>query len=135
MDVLEGLRLYLLANESVSTLTEMIFEPELALSEDDVMPQAVVVLKSSGGAGSPLQIQINKRRLITMCYGATPHLANSLDDVVYLALKALSPSVWAQTYIHTCNEGSGPIGLRDPETQWPYTTRTYTVIASDLTVS
>jgi hypothetical protein len=112
-----------------------VFLMELDEAMDSVMPIECVLVRAAGGAGGYLTLQLNDQRLVTYSYGATMHLAWNLDGAVYSALKNLTPSVWAKTYLHNVHPAQRGNELREPNLQWPYILSIWQVRASDLTIA
>jgi hypothetical protein len=112
-----------------------IYNNELAIGADVTMPAKVVVIKPHGAASDPAPLYINEPYLAIQCFGETAHLAFMVEETVFLALKGLTPSVWASTYIHSVIRLSGPVPGRDVTDQWPFSTARFRVLASDLTIT
>lgn len=134
-DLIEGLKAFLLADPGVSSLTTNVFDEEIPVNRDKDMPFKCVIIRAGGGSNTfGKTLPIGDSRVNFLSYAETPHLAATLDGAVYNALKNLTPSIWAHTYIHWCKQLVGPIGLRDTSLQWPYVVSSWQALASDITV-
>lgn len=136
IDVVGAVMAILNADTQVSTLTQgRVYDTEIPEAQDSLMSQKLVVVRFAGGPGTPLTLQISDRRVNLLCYGETPHLAQTVYYASEEALNNVGHTIRASTYIHWCNLSTGPIPLRDADVQWPYVVSSWMVRASDLTMS
>jgi len=136
-DPIGALVAVLKADPTVSQLTDLVFGAELPAAENTAMPQQCVVIKPSGGAqqlGGGYQ-QFSDQRVDVFCYGETPHAAYTLHTAVRLALKQLQRTSQGKTLLHWCRTAGGPLNLRDPKTEWPYTISSFQVLASEIALA
>lgn len=108
---------------------------QLDESVDLIMPVECVLLRSAGGLGGFSTLELNDQHMAIGCYGGTSHLAWNLDSAVYTALKNLTPSVWAKTYLHWAKASTRGNAVVEPTTQWPLVISVWQIRASDLTIA
>jgi hypothetical protein len=136
-DHIEALRLFLRANTEIAALISgRAFAGEIPSGEQKSMPRAAILVVPAGGGqgiGSGYA-NIGDQRADVFCYGATPKSANDLWRVVYPTLKQLRRAVFAECLLHWARKGGGPMPVRDPKTDWPYTFSSWQVLVSEVAV-
>lgn len=137
-DPVGALRAFLAADAGVAAITgTRVFGGELPAAESAAMPRAAVVVRPSGGAqaiGGEWQTYGDARYDFRL-YGATPREAYALWRVVHPALKHMKRAVVDSTMLHWARPAGGPLALRDPGTEWPFTLCTFQVLASERPVA
>jgi hypothetical protein len=109
-----------------------VFDHELPVAEDVLMPTKAIVVIPHGGPAGFATLTVYEARLALWCYGETQNLAYQVFDAAYMALKNSAPSVWAATYIYNVMLAGGPTPSRDPVLQWPYNISTFLIKTSDV---
>jgi hypothetical protein len=97
------------------------------------MPKAIIVLKPSGGPGSPGggYQQYGASRIDLICYGATLYESYHVYLAVYGMLKHLHRVVSQGVLIHSATPQSKGSTARDPLNQWPVTYSSWVVLAAE----
>jgi hypothetical protein len=144
IDIVHGLNEYLSQDPGIMALPVIgVYDVALPVEVDIEMPAKAVVIKPHGGPVDPGPLYVNYSQVAIQCFGETDHLSYIVEETVFLALKAFTSSVWANTYIYNVIRSSGPTSGRNPvggtttaqAYQWPYNTAVFRVMASDLTIS
>jgi hypothetical protein len=99
------------------------------------MPNHTVVVKQAGGPGSLGWGRITKNRVDVWCYGKSLGHAETLRRNVTVVLKQLTRTVKSSGLIHSIDHVGGPIGLRDPDRDWPVILETWLVASADSAVA
>lgn len=134
-DAIAGLRAFLLADPDVAALVSgRVFGGELAGAEAASMPRKAIVVARAGGPGA---IGKGYQRygdigVELRCYGETPHSADQLWRRAYPALKQLARVIEDGCLIHWAKLGGGPMALRDPDTDWPFTLASFQVLVAEV---
>lgn len=137
-DVIAGLIGYLAADPGVLAkvaAADRIFGAELPRTFNAQMPaQAALVLRPAGGYGrfGSGTLPLGDPRIATDCYGPDEYASWLLYLAVLDAMRALQRRRVAGVLLHSASVGAGGVTGRDPQTNWPLTIATYTVIASEL---
>lgn len=134
---LDGLGAYLKANGAVTTrVGTRVYWPKLPPSQNAVMPIPTIVLRPSGGYGiyGHGTLQIGDSRIDTDCFGATGAESWQVHLVVRAALKNLAPNTTAGVRLLSCYVSAGGMTAEDPDTKWPLTIASYTLVASEVLV-
>jgi hypothetical protein len=134
VDVLAAVRTFLLADTDVSALTTKIYVGEFPDTEVENMPQALVVIRGSGGNNNNDYVEIVQPRIDVYNYGTSYANAGSLDLAVYSALKHLMRETVGGVLLHGVACGGGPIQVKHVDTGWPIMWRSYTVTAADIEI-
>lgn len=127
-DFLSALRLYLLAQQTITDLCgSSIYVLAIPKEELDAVDATtglakgahkIVVLISSGG-------ELRSRRTMTaarvdvVCYAETDFEAAKLERAVAQSCKDLCRETYANVLLHGATIAAGPFQARDPETFWP----------------
>lgn len=134
-DPVEALLEVLKADETILSLVgARVFGGELPAEEVDRMPRRCIVLAPAGSLGAfgrGFQ-RYGDQRFDVFCYGSAPREAHRVWIAVYQAFKHLRPTVKASCRIYWANAAGGPIPLRDPETEWPFTAGSFQVLVGEL---
>ena len=95
--------------------------------------QTVVVRRSGAepSVGDASRVKFSRPRFDVFSYGETPHRAAALDLACYEALKQMEPTVQGTCRLHDAVLLSGPIAMREPDTQWPLVWRSYAVAVAE----
>lgn len=143
-DPLLALIAFLKADSTIDDLTNgRVFGVELPEKDTatsfaiENMPIGAIVLRPSGGAqliGNAYQ-RFGDGRVDVVCYGAKPRSARTLYLAAHGALKHLKRSTWAECVLHWARPAGGPLSLRDPDTEWPFTLSVWQVLANELAVA
>jgi len=129
---LTAVRSHLLNDADVLTLAGVrVYAGELPKTEASAMPRQAVVVTLAGGAGPASDVPIMQIVIDVTCYGATGLQATSLYLATRAALRTLRRDLAADSLLHSAVELSGPMELRDPDTDWPLTWSSWRVIASE----
>ena len=129
---LTAVRSHLLNDADLRTLASTrVYAGELPKSEADNMPRQSVVVTLAGGAGPASDVPIMQIVIDVTCYGATGLQATSLYLATRAALRTLRRDLAADSLLHSAVELSGPMELRDPDTDWPLTWSSWRVVASE----
>lgn len=137
-----ALRVYLLNDADVNGMVAgRVFAEELPRQEAGNMPRHAVLIMSAGGAwvsrAQSSNLPIDGRMKDVFCYGPTPYESRRLFDAVHQALKNLTRREVTPTGLATpvllfdAVKVGGPTGRRDPETNWPFTFASYSVMAAE----
>jgi len=108
-----------------------VFAQALPGQEAPQMPRTAVVLRSSGGPGTPRNLPLLYVRLDAVSYGRTYLEADNLGWVVHAALNGLDRVETGGTLLHALVSAGGPISVRDPDTEWPQVVSTWTLMAAE----
>jgi len=121
------------ADSAVSALAgTRVYGEELPQAEADAMPRKGVVIRSSGGV-SPVRGRMRHTggRVDAICWAETPYQANLLNRAVFDALKSVLRRRVALdaggVLIHWIEDASGPLSLRDADTNWPAVTQSFQI--------
>ena len=102
----------------------------------DGMPQKAVMVLLAGGSGTDDgYLAFGRIRVDVRTYGATDAEARALHLIVHRALKNLRRQVVAGVLLHSASRIGGPIGQRDPATDWPFVLATYQVGYGEVAAS
>ena len=119
-----------------SVMATRVFGAELPPGEVSSMPRECAVIKASGGPGSDMNyMKTNRNRYELRAYGRTPLLAWDAHLAVHDALKQMVPNVINSTKLNNAIQVQGPMQLRDPDTNWPFVLSSYSISASEVTVT
>ena len=105
---------------------------------DGATIQQTVVIKRSGmgrSVGDNSRIKFSRPRFDVFSYGETPSEAASLDLACYEALKQMVPHTEGACRMFDAALVAGPISLREEDTQWPFTFRTYLVAVAEVAIA
>lgn len=134
-----GALLYLLkADEDVAALVEdRIYVPELSKATGNIMPINCIVMSRAGGTGvgSISYLPIRHQRVDIKCYGTTPYQSTLVYWSTHKALKGIDRRVIDLCLLHWAMEEVGPMDLREPEEDWPFTFSSWVVMAAENEVS
>lgn len=136
-DPIKGLTTFLKADATIAALVAArVFGEELPKSETASMPRKCIVVEPSGpgSLGGGYQ-EYGDLRVDLRCYGETPYEARRLQRAAYGALKALRRKVHSGVLLHWAIRSGGPIGLRDPDTDWPFVFESYQVLVAEVEVA
>lgn len=114
-----------------------VFGGELPAQQVAAMPQPAIVIRGSGGVAAlgGGDLPIVPQRLDLYAYGAEPYDARMLYATAHLALKAVHQRVVNGTRLYWCQPAGGPLDLRDPDREWPYTLSAWQILVSDVLVA
>jgi hypothetical protein len=98
------------------------------------MPRKCVVIVAAGGLQVTHSDSLVNPRFDIWSYGETPYEAGVLDGMVYDVLQAIERRSIAGVLLHSAGLSGGPLGLRDPDTDWPYKVRSINVTADERIV-
>jgi len=133
-----ALRGVLLADTVVNTLTAgRIFADELPDVQAKDMPRKAVVISSAGGTGAFGYVPIGYRAKDFKCYAESPYEASRLWSAVQQVLHGIQrqlvnpPGGLGGVLLYDAARVSGPIMLREPETNWPLVFGTFSVLIAD----
>ena len=128
---------FLQADARVTTvMAARVFGAELPPDEVSNMPRECAVIKVSGGPGSDMgYMKTNRNRYEIRTYGRTPLLAWDAHLAVHDALKQMVPNVTNSTKLNNAIQVQGPMQLRDPDVNWPFVLSSYSISASEVTVT
>lgn len=105
---------------------------EVPKAQADDMPRKAVVVRQSGlGGSSGGYARIQKTLLDVACYGETPYEAELLRLEVNRFLKGFRRRMSQGFLLHSFDLVTGPLPLREPDTDWPYTLETWRCMASE----
>ena len=129
---LTAVRAHLLNDAGVLSLAGVrVYAGELPKTDASAMPRQAVVVTLAGGGGPASDVPIMQIVIDVTCYGATGLQATSLYLAARSALRTLRRDLAADSLLHSAVELSGPMELRDPDTDWPLTWSSWRVIASE----
>jgi hypothetical protein len=139
-DVLSALRQLVRADGAVLAIVtdaQRVYAGEMPASESALQPRAAVVLSRAGGPGDHGRVKIGRYRIDVRAYGATGFEAFRLSNAVHELLKAservrVSAGGITPTLLHGAVLEGGPSDLRDADGDWPFTLRTYEVLAAEV---
>jgi hypothetical protein len=137
-DTLAAVIAFLLADAGVAAQVETrVHAPELTQATSLAMPTSAIVIHRSGGVGpgSGSFLELQAQRLDIKCYGETPYRSGQVYIALRAALKNLHRQVYAETLLHTAQEESGAMDMREPEVDWPVTFSVWTLLAGEATAS
>ncbi len=122
---LHGGRVY--GDEIPADLVELVSDGETIL-------KTVVIRRSGMGrsVGNNSRIGHSRPRFDVFCYGETPLEAASLDLACFDALKQMVPHTEGVCRMFDATLVAGPVSLREEDTQWPLTFRTYLVSVAEV---
>lgn len=128
---------FLQADAQVTTvMAARVFGAELPPAEVSNMPRECAVIKASGGPGSDMgYMKTNRNRYEIRTYGRTPLTAWDAHLAVHDALKQMVPTVTNNTKLNNAVQVQGPMQLRDPDVNWPFVLSSYSISASEVTVT
>lgn len=117
-DSLDALIAYLMSDTDIAALAgDSIWPGEIPQSEVGDMPKYAVNCAWAGQGYEEQHLQ--KPRMDITCSGPTQKQARSLYLAVYQALINLKRDNSAEALLHNAEQASGPIGGREPNTDWP----------------
>jgi hypothetical protein len=134
---LDGLGAYLKANGAVTTrVGTRVYWPKLPPTQNAVMPIPTIVLRPAGGYGiyGRGTLQLGDTRVDADCFAATFADSWQLHLDVLAAFKTLSRRKAGGVLLHKVDVSAGGVTAEDPDTKWPLTIASYTVLASELPV-
>ena len=137
-DVLKALRTLLLADSILAThVGTRIFGLELPKAEADSMPRKNVVLRLAGGLGVGARgfAYLHTVRIDVFNYGATPFESSEVWRASHDAMKAINRKVYNSTLLHSAEQSSGPIYLKDPDGDWSLVLESWSLLASETTAT
>ena len=137
-DPIHALTTFLKADAAVNALTEgRIFGEEIPPDETESMPRKAVTVSSAPGAGAFGRGYQEYGDVIVdiRYYGETPYEARRVRRAGYGALKNLRRSPHANVLLHWAIRSGGPIGLRDPDTNWPFQFESFQVLLAERTLT
>jgi hypothetical protein len=136
-DPIEALAAFLKADAGVASIVgTRVFGGELPRAEISSMPRQAVVLLPAGGGAQGLGFQEwGDQRVDVDCYGATPRDGWLLYLAVNAALKQLSHDEFSSVMLMSATPSGRGIPARDPETDWPVTLSSWTLLAHEIEVS
>ncbi len=104
------------------------------ISNGSTIEQTVLIKRVGLGrsVGDNSRIKFSRPRFDVFSYGETPHRASILDLACYEALKQMEPHTEGLCRMFDAVLVAGPIDLREEETQWPYSLRTYIVSVAEV---
>lgn len=121
-DLEGGVVAYLKADTATAALVSTrVFGGELPASETASMPRGAIVARASGGVSltGDSTLEHDTQRVDVFAFGPTPRKAARVMRAAVLALRRLTPGVYAGCFIHWANPASGSIAGREPVTEWP----------------
>lgn len=140
-DHIAALRTYLAADPYIAPLvtpagasSARVFAGEIPREQTKDMPIPTVLIRPAGGLevhGGGYQ-QFGDKRIDVYSYGSTPRAANDVWRVVHPALKQLGRELVNGCLLHWANPASGPLALRDPDNDWPFTLSVWQVMAAEV---
>ena len=106
------------------------------VSDGDTILKTTVIKRSGMGrsAGDRSRIKLSSPRFDVFSYGETLSEAASLDLAAYDALKQMVPHTEGSLRMLDAVLVAGPISLREEDTGWPFTFRTYLVTVAEAAV-
>jgi len=105
-----------------------IFGQELPASTVSIMPQKAAVISTTGGLGSIGFTNYRGVRLDVRAYGETPKQAMDVHIVLDDALTSDMVNKDADdTRLYNAELEGGPLGLREPDTNFPFVQASYVV--------
>ncbi len=104
------------------------------VSDGDTILKTVVIKRSGMGrsVGNNSRIRHSRPRFDVFSYGETPLEAASLDLACFDALKQMAPHTEGVCRMFDATLVAGPVSLREEDTQWPLTFRTYLVSVAEV---
>lgn len=128
---------FLQADARVTTvMAARVFGAELPPGEVSNMPRECAVIKASGGPGNDMgYMKTNRNRYEIRAYGRTPLLAWDAYLAVHDALKQMTPNVTNSTKLNNAIQVQAPMQLRNPELKWHFVLSSYSISASEVTVT
>lgn len=121
------------ADSAVAALAgTRVFGEELPQAEAGAMPRKGVVIRSAGGI-SPVRGRLRHTggRVDAICWAETPFEANQMNRAVFDALKSVLRTrvtlASGNVLIHWIEDASGPLSLRDADTNWPAVTQSFQI--------
>ena len=135
---------FLRANTGVADLAATrVFGEELppdqveAVSNGETIQQTVVIKRAGSGlsVGDNSRVKFSRPRFDVFSYGETPFEAAQLDLACYEALKQMVPHTEGACRMFDATLVAGPISLREEDTQWPFTFRTYLVAVAEVAIA
>lgn len=140
-DHIAALRTFLAADPYIAALTTpqgstspRVYAGELEAKQTQGMPIPTVLIRPAGGLqvhGNAYQ-DFGDKRIDVYSYGSTPRAANDVWRVVHPALKHLGRELVNGCLLHWARPGGGPLALRDPDTDWPFTLSVWQVLSAEV---
>lgn len=138
LNPLDGMGAYLKADPAVSELVgSRVYWPALPRNQNDTEPSPTIVLRPAGGYGlyGRGTLALGDTRIDTDCFGATEADSWRVHLNVLAAMKGLKRKTIAGMLLHMATVSAGGVTARDPQTKWPLTIASYTVISSEVPVA
>lgn len=128
-DPLSAVITYLKTVTAVTNQTSTrIFGQELPASQVATMPQKAAVVATTGGLGSIELTNYRGVRIDVRSYGETPKQAMDVHIVLDDALTSSMVNTYADdTRLYHAELEGGPLGLREPDTNFPFVQASYVV--------
>lgn len=136
-DVLSAVRVLLRADATVTAICPagQIYAGEMPATEAALQPRAAVVVSLAGGPADRGNSQYGRTRIDVRAYNTTPFEATRLSNQIYESLKHLvrtRVAATTPTLIHSVMSEGGPVALRDQDGDWPFTFRSFEVLAAEI---
>ncbi len=129
---LTALRAHLLSDAGILALAGVrVYAGELPKADATLMPRYALVASLAGGGGPASDVPIMRVTIDVTCYGATGLQATTLYLAAREALRTLRRELVSESLLHSAVELSGPLELRDPDTEWPFTFSSWRVVAGE----
>lgn len=112
--------------------TPRVYGIEVPKDQADFMPRKCIVVRQSGLSGqSRSYVRVQRTLMDIACYGETPYEAELLRLEVSRFLKDFRRKMSEGFLLHSFDLVNGPLHLREPQTEWPYTLETWRCLASE----
>lgn len=143
-DPLTGIVTFLTGDAGVTTLAAgRVYGEEIPtdlvelVSDADSIFKTVVIKRSGMGrsVGDNSRIKFSRPRFDVFSYGENPYEAGLLDLACYEALKQMDPHTEGTLRMFDAVLVAGPVSLREEDTGWPLTFRTYLVAVAEAAVA
>ena len=134
VNYLAGLRALLLADAAlVARVGNRVYGLEFprASVATNAMPLDSIVLNPSGGLDARSYVQITRPRIDVWAYGPTASDAMWTLLAAHDALKYVKNATHGSVRIYGANQISGPVNLREPETEWPLVISSWEVLVNE----
>ena len=142
-DPLTGVVAFLLGDGPIAALASTrVYGEEIpddlvqTVSDANTVLQTVLVKRSGMGqsVGTNSRIKFSRPRFDVFSYGENPLEAATLDLACYEALKQMDPHTEGALRMFDAVLVAGPVSLREEDTGWPLTFRTYLVAVAEAAV-
>ena len=128
LDMLPALEAFLSANG-----IDRVFGEEVPSKEAKNMPRACTLVKTAGGVAQDF-VTIGRTRIDVRTFGETPYQARTEYLKVYDLLKSAKAQAMDDVWFLSAVMESGPLSMRDPDTQWPYVMSIWNVMSREISL-